>query len=379
MLKALSVCIQIEQPVLLVGEPGVAKTALVEALMATLCVAHETRIAALSEPTDFGGFPVPDLERGCVRYLPAQWLHSLAGQLRGERKGLFLDEFSNAPPATRSAALRGILDGRWGDLQIPRLATVAAMNPANQAESGFALSAPLSNRFVHLPWALDVSWWAGQLMAGFPTPTDCVAEVPDDWRENLPEARRLVAAFAARKVDAIQAVPKARAAQGNAWPSMRSWTVVTLLVAACTSAGVGLGPLVDGTRSIDDVLRLLVAGAVGDGPALEFLAYVSELDLPDPEAILADPSSLKFGKRDDINHTVMSSVVAATAVDYTQARWLACWAVIDAAIGAGREDLGLVAARQLGPQPPKDWDRRTYPKIGRAVKLLKEMGVMRDG
>jgi MoxR-like ATPase len=48
LIRAVSILIQTNTPALLVGEPGVAKTAIVEALMSELCTVSDTRIASLS-------------------------------------------------------------------------------------------------------------------------------------------------------------------------------------------------------------------------------------------------------------------------------------------------------------------------------------------
>ena len=52
----------------------------------------------------------------------------------------------------------------------------------------------------------------------------------------------------------------------------------------------------------------LVEGAVGDGAALEFLAWLEHLDLPDPEAVLADPDSFVLPERSDRAFAVLTAV-----------------------------------------------------------------------
>ena len=43
---------------------------------------------------------------------------------------------------------------------------------------------------------------------------------------------------------------------------------------------------------------MLVRGSVGDGPGVEFLSWMTEMDLPDPEAVLANPDA--FVSRSDL-------------------------------------------------------------------------------
>lgn len=372
LIKAVSICIQTQIPVLLIGEPGVAKTALVEALFDELCDSWDTRIASLSEPVDFGGFPVPQGDK--VALMPAAWLKRLADE-QG-RSGLFLDEFSNAPPATRAAALRGILDRTWGDVKVPNLATVAAMNPPEMAESGYSLSAPLANRFVHINWAMEAGWWTEQMLAGFPAPSGAVVKVPSDWKDtHLAEARTLVASYAQRfGTAAMQAIPKSRDQQSGPWPSFRSWTVVIDILAACNAAGVGIKRDASGNGHSSDILSVLVAGAVGEGAARQFLTYVESLDLPDPEEILKDPIKLTFPKdRGDKAFATVMSVIAVVASNNTRERRAQAWHVLARAHDMDRADLGLAAAKVLsklgkGELPP--------PVINKYVKLLKQLGLM---
>ena len=50
---------------------------------------------------------------------------------------------------------------------------------------------------------------------------------------------------------------------------------------------------------------------------MEFLAWSSELDLPDPEAVLADPTSFVLPERGDRAYAALSSVAAAVVADPT--------------------------------------------------------------
>jgi hypothetical protein len=95
--------------------------------------------------------------------------------------------------------------------------------------------------------------------------------------------------------------------------------------------------------------------AVGDGAALEFLTWVREADLPDPEGILADPDSATFPRRGDMIHAVMLSVASAVASNPTSERWSAAWKyigrspVLDVVVPAART---LVAIRKKVPSLP---------------------------
>src|SRR5205823_827587 len=93
-------------------------------------------------------------------------------------------------------------------------------------------------------------------------------------------ARATVAAFLQIRPDLVLVLPRSAAESGRGWPSPRSWEAVATLIGACAGAGAS-----------EDAQAALVSGAVGEGAAIEFLSWLEHLDLPDPEAVLADPES----------------------------------------------------------------------------------------
>ncbi|NEA88457.1 AAA family ATPase, partial [Streptomyces sp. SID14436] len=114
-----------------------------------------TVIASVHEPSDFSGLPVPGDDPAVqgVPMAPPDWAVRLVREGRGL---LFLDELSTAPPAVQAALLRLVLERRVGALRLPPgVRIVAAANPRASAADGWELSAPLANRFVHLPWVHD--------------------------------------------------------------------------------------------------------------------------------------------------------------------------------------------------------------------------------
>jgi hypothetical protein len=118
---------------------------------------------------------------------------------------------------------------------------------------------------------------------------------------------------------------------------------------------------------------VLVGGAVGDGPGLEFLHWVTEMDLGDPEEALEDPSAFVLPERGDRAYAALSAVAAAVAANPTPERWTAGWKVL-ARAGETAADVAAMAARVLarcrpdGVSPP--------PEIKIFAPLLKEAGML---
>jgi hypothetical protein len=341
LIAALSVCVELGVPAIVWGGPGVGKTSAIRSLAAKLDRHCETVIASIREPADFAGLPV--VRPGGVEFSAPSWAHRLI-----DRGGLlFLDEITTAPPAVQAAMLRVILERTVGDLTLPdTVSIIAAANPPSQAADGWDLAPPLANRFVHLDWVLDAGAWASGTVSGFWGLAEPlrVTVSPAKERRMLGE----VAGFIERRRDLLHSVPSTAAEAGRAWPSPRSWTTGGRLLAACESLGSAYGGV--GVQ--------LLAGSVGPAAAAEFLAWRSESELPDPERVLADPSSFVLPSRGDRIYASLTSIVAAVAESPTASRWQAAWEAIAIASQAGHTDIAVAVVRSLlslrpdGAAPP---------------------------
>ena len=366
-INAVAVAIQCRVPVLLVGEPGNAKTSIIEALFREFCVDFHTSIAALYDPPYYGGYPLPsgDAEHRHVSLIPNDWVRRLAASAARGRVGLFFDEISSAPPATRAALMRGILDGVWGDTKIEGAACVAAMNPPHLAEAGIELSAPLANRFLHIAWTPPIEWWTEQMLQDFPAPRR-LPQVPDDRSVWARDAKVLLSAYSVRFPGSIQSCPDSAEARSHAWPSLRTSTWARDLYAACLSIGAGPD---------SDLAHILLSGCVGEGPAREFLTYAKELDLPDPEELLRDPSRLRLPERGDRAYAVLTSVAAAVLTNNTPERWCRSWEVLAQAVEQKRGAAAATSARLLADNKPAGV--KSMPKaLDAFVPLLEAAGML---
>lgn len=334
-LIALGICISVRIPVLLWGNPGEGKTAAVES--ATAAGWHvETVIVTHSEPSDFAGLPVVS-PAGTVALAPPDWAQRTAAH--DGPSIVFFDEFSTASPALQAAALRPLTHYEIGALKLPEsVAFVAAANHSDVAAAGWELAAPTASRFVHLDWAMPYEVFAeGLVTRGWPSMP--VFDIPDDYALHLDRERVLVAGFLRVREAQLSAIPKDAAGRGRAFPTPRTWDYASRLAAFA--------------RAVDapsEVRHLLVAGAVGDTAAHEYLQWTSAHDLPDPEELLADPDAASFeGMRSDRVYVTLQGVLAAVTRTSTASRWAAALELcaVAAATPGGTIDPAVPVVRSL--------------------------------
>ncbi|MDX3571562.1 AAA family ATPase [Streptomyces sp. ID05-47C] len=357
-LEALTLAVAADLPVLLWGEPGIGKTAALTQLAESLDLPLTTVIASVHEPSDFSGLPVvgDDPAVHGVPMAPPDWAVRL---VRAGRGLLFLDELSTAPPAVQAALLRLVLERRVGALRLPPgVRIVAAANPRSSAADGWELSPPLANRFVHLQWTHDHDVVVRGLGGTWPRATLPRLD-PGKVREAVGFARRAVCGLLSARPTLVHRLPSGEARRGGAWPSPRSWDMTLTLIAFATAAGASR-----------EVLSLLVRGAVGDGPGLELLACLDRMDLPDPEAVLADPMGVDLPERGDLRQAVLDGAVDAVRKRPDKSRWDAAWTLLVRAVETGAPDLVVVPATTLASLRQGDWDvPATIERLAGVVSL----------
>ncbi|MFJ7627734.1 AAA family ATPase [Streptomyces sp. NPDC097595] len=342
-LEALALAVTANQPVLLWGEPGIGKSAGLEQLAAGLGLDLETVIASVHEPSDFAGLPVvgDDPATTGVPMAPPDWAVRLARKGQGL---LFFDELSSAPPAVQAALLRVVLERRVGSLKLPdAVRIVAAANPPSSAADGWHLSPPLANRFVHLYWTHDPRTVARGMAGTWPEAPVPVVD-PARAAGAVARARGAVSGFLTARPGLVHHLPADAEGRGRAWPSPRTWDMALRLLAAGYATGTGR-----------DAVAAALTGAVGEGAGIELLSYLENLDLPDPDRVLADPDAFALPERGDRQLAFLIAVVAAVQAEPTRPRWEAGWAVLAKAVAAGVPDVAARAAMDLAAMRDTDW------------------------
>ncbi|MGH9267373.1 MAG: AAA family ATPase, partial [Acidimicrobiales bacterium] len=98
-----------------------------------------------------------------------------------------------------------------------------------------------------------------------------------------------------------------------------------------------------------------------------------EMDLPDPEEVLADPDAFVLPHRGDRVYAVVSAVAAAVAAKPTPERWLAGWRILGK-VGEQAPDVAAVAARVLAQCRPKGVT--APPEVKLFMPVLKAAGLL---
>lgn len=353
-------------PVLLWGAPGQGKTQTLYAIAKANDMHIENVLASIREPSDFAGLPY--VVDGKTTLIAPDWAQRIASHTAdGGSAMLFFDEISTAPPASQAALLRVALERTAGDLYLgDNVAIVAAANPPELAADGWDLAAPMANRFCHLDFALTAEAVREGFSFGW---GDVIVPTVDRQKaeEEVSNAMLLVAAFLTSRPDLVTVMPNSSAEAGRAYPTPRSWEMAATLYGYATAAGV-----------TGVARRMLVTGSIGQGAGAEFLAYVADLDLPNPEDLLADPASFVAPTRGDRVYAIGASVLAALKSNNTPARWIATGQVISAIVKANHADVAVALGKKwisedmrLGPEWIPDAESlRTFAPILKEMNLL---------
>jgi len=189
---------------------------------------------ALWEPTDIKGIPYYNADQGKMVWAPPAELPTDADS----KAIIFLDELNSAPPAVQAAAYQLILNRRVGTYELPKgVDVVAAGNREGDRGVTYRMPAPLANRFIHLEMKIDFDDF-------------------QEWAVMNSVHPEVVGYVGFAKQDLYDFDPKS---PSKAFATPRSWVFVSDL-------------LKDDDCDID-TLHNLIAGAVGDGLAVKFMAH----------------------------------------------------------------------------------------------------------
>lgn len=324
----LSLAIQANVPTLLIGEPGIGKTAIIRSIGDRLRRHTETITVSIRDATDFLGIYVVKGEY-VVAHAP-DWVERLIDAGDGI---LFLDELNTAPRSVQAAALRVIHECVVGDRQLPlSTSRVAAINPLD--DGGTDLIPALANRFFHIQWEADADAWIRYVLD--PEYSITFPVLPDGWEDLIQAKRALIASFISHRRELLQKFPKDETGRSQAWPSSRTWyEYAAVLLAASESVS---------RSDLDDHIVLGCVGSAG----LEFLSWKQALDLPDPEQWVRDTDLWSPPKnRGDVALAALSNLVSWVSNHLTLDTWNATFEIIGRYFDLGLKDVAVMTLSPL--------------------------------
>jgi hypothetical protein len=232
--KSIRKAINVRRPVFLWGPPGIGKSDIVKQIGEDANREVIDVRLALWEPTDIKGIPYYNSDMGKMVWAPPSELPTDPDSTAI----IFLDELNSAPPAVQAAAYQLILNRRVGTYTLPKgVDLVAAGNREGDRGVTYRMPSPLANRFVHLEMKVDFDDF-------------------QDWATLNKVHPEVVGYVGFAKQDLYDFDPKS---SSKAFATPRSWVFVSDLLS---------------DADIDnDTLHNLVAGAIGDGLSVKFMAH----------------------------------------------------------------------------------------------------------
>ena len=294
-------------PIMYWGEPGIAKTDIIEAVCTRAGLYCETVSPAEYGEGAFGVVGVPHKD-GFLHFPPPEIVKRVK---QHERSVIYLDEFSCAPPALEPYLMAILLAKRWGGTKLGRgVRVIGSANPPNCAARGFRPSLPTANRMGHIDWEAPTpddwcDWVMGAIDDTAPKPLDAGAEearVLRAWDIPWAMVRGQVTAFIRSKSDSLHKMGEKGQSGNYAWPSMRTWEMAMRALASSE---------VHHLSEVDS--EMFARSFVGLGVFEEFVDYRKTLDLPNPKDLLEGRINFKHNpRRLDITYAVLSSCATYT-------------------------------------------------------------------
>lgn len=323
---------------ILIGAPGIGKSAVVEDYANSVGAYLYTLATSQITPTDLIGFGAPIVETKTTEFFSPEIFHKInAASSRGRRSILFIDEITHASPMLLAALMQLTHERRVGPHTLPQDCWIVAAG--NRREDGgplYNLSPVLTSRGVVItvdpPTSEGWVMWATKNDI-HPAVTAFISEYParlHDWDKS-----RLVN------------------------PTPRSWAGASAIIKVSGDAtgGVSESHRTGGAVAAYSMLQSeLLQGVVG--PAALDLVAMLELHgkLPSFDAITSDPLGVEICDDHSV-HLMLAGIIAAGVTDDT----------IDSALLFVRRalpvDVQVLTARMISVRDKMIWSAVKDPAI----------------
>jgi len=268
----LLICRENRDPAMVWGQPGSGKSDLFASLAKHLKIPMIDFRAALRDPTDLKGMPMPDAATKTMKYFRD-------GELPTKGKGiLFLDEANSAPQATQACFMQLMLPPfKIGDYTLPEGWWIgAAGNRESDRGVTHRMPTTVSNRFTHFYLDVELNAFVKWCLEHNQTAED-IAFVR--FRE------RLLTTFDPKSGD-------------HAFGTPRSWVKAWRQAKQAKNAAQAMR---------------LVTGTVGAGNAGEYFGFLNIIkDLPSTAEIALNPDTVPVPTAPATLHAVTTALSMAT-------------------------------------------------------------------
>lgn len=247
------------------GSPGIGKSDLIKAIAKHFNLYLIDVRLSQAEPQDLNGFPAIDVETNTAKYIPMEDFPVEGREVPEGYNGWLLafDEITAAPPMIQAASYKIILDRIVGQQPLhKKVACIAAGNLITDNAVVSRMSTALQSRMIHFIFKVDSEEWSEWAVAN---------EIDHRIIGFLRYRPELVHYFDPNHTDVT-------------FPCGRTWAFLSDIIKAN-----------DGWDVISHKHLPIIAGAVSEGPAREFVEYNAIYEtLPTFEDIKNQPHTTKI-------------------------------------------------------------------------------------
>lgn len=270
------------------GSPAIGKSDIIKSVAKVMKLLPIDLRLSQCDPTDMNGIPhnvkVRENEYR-LNWSPPMDIPLAHDEIPAGYDGwlLFLDEANAAPVDVAKAAYKLMLDRQVGQHDLhPKCYIAAAGNLETDRGLVNKMPTPLLSRLVHFQLEPDLDYWMDWANATDRAGDDETPNIHTDIQDFLLWKKELFYKFDPNSDE-------------RTFPAPRTWEFASRLMRANPSSEVPIE---------------LISGAIGVGPAQEFLTYIkNKRELPTLAQIIADPKGTSIPKQADLVYTLFSSMV----------------------------------------------------------------------